>query len=146
MLLAVITLMNIVSVAGNIGRDAEMRTFPSGESFCTFSVADSQGKNEAPIWWRCLLIGKRAEGLSPFLKKGSRVSVTGYARERTYTDKKGMSQKSLELRLYDILLQDGGQRNPAPAQEFAASDFDDGQVGMMAPPEPPDDVDDDIPI
>ncbi len=109
--------MNVVTVAGNLGRDAETRHTSSGDAVCSFSVADSQGKDKPTIWWRCSLWGKRAEALGQYLTKGSRVTVTGRATERTWTDKEGHERTTMEINVSDLALQGGGERDGAPRQE-----------------------------
>lgn len=130
--------MNVVTIAGNIGRDAEVRHTNSGDAVASFSVADSPGKDKPTIWWRCSLWGKRAEALGQYLTKGSRVTVTGRATERTWTDKEGQERTTLEINVSDVALQGGGEerqrseeprqttRPPARQQQRSADPFDDG--------------------
>lgn len=126
--------MNFITITGNLGKDAELRTIPSGESILQFSVADSQGKDKPSIWWRCSLWGKRAETLSQYLLKGQQVTVVGQVTEREYT-KDGETKKAMDVRVTDIALQGGkstnqDQRQPEgkPAQKQkppVSSGFDD---------------------
>lgn len=106
--------MNNITIAGQIGRDAETRYLPNGDPVCSFSVADSQGKDKPTIWWRCSLFGKRAESLAQYLTKGQAVTVSGTVTEREYTDKDGTQKKAMEIRVQDVALQ-GGKRDAAPA-------------------------------
>lgn len=107
--------MNVITIAGQLGRDAETRYLPNGDPVASFSVADSQGKDKATIWWRCSLFGKRAESLAPYLVKGQAVIVSGTVTEREYTDKDGQPRKAQEVRVQDVALQ-GGRREEAPAR------------------------------
>ena len=79
--------MNQITVAGTLGRDAEVRYLNNGDAVCNFSVADSQGREKPTIWWNCTLYGKRAEALSQYLSKGQQVTVVGHITEREFTDK-----------------------------------------------------------
>jgi single-strand DNA-binding protein len=128
--------MNVVTVTGNLGKDATLRTIPSGESVLQFSVADSQGKDKPSIWWSCSLWGKRAQTLEAYLLKGQQVTVIGQVTEREYA-KDGETKKAMEIRVTDIALQ-GGKREesrpaaaPAPKKDLrpvaapASSGFDD---------------------
>jgi single-strand DNA-binding protein len=124
--------MNNITVAGQIGRDAETRYLPNGDPVASFSVADSQGRDKPTIWWRCSLFGKRAESLAPYLLKGQAVTVSGTVTEREYT-KDGAQHKAMEIRVQDVALQ-GGKREgaaparapaPAPAQSRTFDDMDD---------------------
>jgi single-strand DNA-binding protein len=111
--------MNNITVAGQLGRDAETRYLPNGDPVASFSVADSQGKDKLTIWWNCSLFGKRAESLAPYLIKGQSVTVSGNVTEREYTDKDGNKRKSMDIRVSDVALQ-GGKREAAPATAPAA--------------------------
>lgn len=115
--------MNNITIAGQLGKDAETRYLPNGDPVASFSVADSQGKEKPTIWWNCQLFGKRAESLAPYLVKGQAVTVTGNVTEREYTDKSGNQRKSMDVRVSDLALQ-GGKREaqqeaPRPAQRRA---------------------------
>ena len=56
--------MNVITIAGNLGKDSESRFLPNGDAVTSFSVADSQGKDKPSIWWNCSLFGKRGEALA----------------------------------------------------------------------------------
>lgn len=105
--------MNNITIAGQLGKDAEVRYLPNGDPVTSFSVADSQGKDKPTIWWRCSLFGKRAESLAPYLTKGQAVTVSGTVTEREY-QKDGTTHKAMEIRVQDVALQ-GGKRDAAPA-------------------------------
>ena len=106
--------MNSITVAGTLGRDAEIRAMPNGDPVASFSVADSQGKDKVTIWWNCQIFGKRAESLAPYLVKGGAVTVSGNVTEREWVDKDGQKRKSMDIRVNDIALQ-GGRKDAAPA-------------------------------
>lgn len=128
--------MNVITVAGQLGRDAEIKYMANGDPIASFSVADSQGKDKTTIWWNCSLFGKRAESLCNYLVKGQAVTVSGVVTEREYTDKDGTPKKAMQIRVNDVALQ-GGKREetsrsapPAPKQQAkpvqkASSGFDD---------------------
>lgn len=77
-------MFHTVIVAGNIGRDPEMRYTPSGVPVTSFSVATSrqysnaQGQNvKETIWFRITCWSKLAEFANTYLKKGTKVIVEG---------------------------------------------------------------------
>lgn len=81
-----------VIIAGNLGRDPEMRYLPSGQGVTSFSVATSRSytnnqgeKIDETIWFRVSVFGKMAETCNQYLKKGSKVLVEG----RLQADKNG---------------------------------------------------------
>lgn len=73
-----------IIIAGNLGRDPEMRYTPSGQAVTNFNVAvndnytNSQGERiERTIWFRVSTWGKQAETCNQYLKKGRKVLVEG---------------------------------------------------------------------
>lgn len=106
--------MNIITIAGNLGKDAELRHLNNGDPVCSFSVADSQGRDKPTIWWACSLFGKRAEALSQYLVKGQQVTVAGTLTEREWKDKEGNPRKSMDVRVTEIALQGGRREDKAP--------------------------------
>ena len=108
--------MNVITVAGTLGKDAEVKYLANGDAICNFSVADSQGRDKPTIWWNCGLYGKRAESLSQYLIKGQAVTVTGSVSEREWSDKNGNQRKSMDVRVNDVALQ-GGRKDAEPQQE-----------------------------
>lgn len=132
--------MNNITIAGQLGRDAEARYMPNGDPVLSFSVADSQGKDKPTIWWNCQLFGKRAESLAPYLTKGQSVTVSGNITEREYTAKDGTQRKSMEIRVADVALQ-GGKRDAAPAPQRQAQSAAPSHQGSGF-----DDLDSDLPF
>jgi single-strand DNA-binding protein len=129
--------MNSITVAGQLGKDSEVRFLPNGDAVAGFSVADSQGKDKPTIWWNCQLFGKRAESLSQYLTKGQAVTVSGTVSQRTYTDKNGQERTSMDLRVNDVALQ-GGKRDAAPA---AKPSHDAAKARQIKEPFTPSDMD-----
>ena len=123
--------MNNLTIAGQLGRDAEIRVLNNGESVASFSVADSQGRDKPTIWWRCSLYGKRAESLAPYLVKGQSVTVSGTVTEREY-EKDGAKQKAIEIRVNDVALQ-GGKKEDSAAPAFKKPSQDAAKARQLAP-------------
>jgi single-strand DNA-binding protein len=112
--------MNSITIAGGLGRDAELKFLNNGDPICNFSVADSQGRDKPTIWWNCTLYGKRAEALSQYLTKGQSVTVVGSVTEREWQDKEGNKRKSMDVRVSEIALQ-GGRKDAEPQEERRAA-------------------------
>lgn len=128
--------MNNITIAGQLGRDAEVRYLPNGDPVCSFSVADSMGRDKHTIWWRCSLFGKRGEALNQYLLKGTSVTVSGNVTEREY-DKDGVKMRAMDVRVSDVALQ--GSRSapstdtpkaakPAATAKSGFEDMDDGDI------------------
>lgn len=120
--------MNSISVAGTLGKDAEIRYLPNGDAVCNFSVADSMGKDKGTIWWNCQLFGKRAESLSQYLTKGQAVTVSGNVTEREWNDKEGNKRKTMDVRVQDVALQGGRKEQEAPRAAPKPAPMDDSDV------------------
>ena len=125
--------MNSITITGNLGKDAELRSLNDGTAVLSFSVADNQGKDKPSIWWNCTIFGRRAESLQQYLTKGQQVTVIGTVSEREWTDKEGNKRKSMDVRANDIALQ-GGKREereaPRQPQRSAAPAGGGGFEGM----------------
>jgi len=98
------------TITGNIGKDAETRAIPSGDTVTSFSVASNRKVKERDetTWVTVHLWGKRGEKLSQYLTKGTAVTVVGEFTTREYQDKSGEKRTSLECRASDIALHGGG--------------------------------------
>ena len=81
--------MNVLTISGNIGRDAEVRN-AGGTQVAGFSLAMKSGFGDKAqtIWVDCSLWGKQAEsGLVQYLKKGQFAVVTGEMGTREHEGK-----------------------------------------------------------
>ena len=130
--------MNNITVAGQLGKDSELKQIGQ-DQVLSFSVADSQGREKPTIWWNCQLWGKRATSLQQYLTKGQSVTVTGSVSQRTYTDKNGVEKVAQDVRLNDVALQ-GGKRDETPRQAAPQRQQAQKQHGGF------DDMPDDIPF
>lgn len=100
-----------IIIAGNLGRDPEMRYTPSGQAVTNFSVAtnrqytDSDGQLvKETIWFRISAWGKLAETCNQYLRRGSKVLVEGRLNAdpqtggpRIFTRQDGSSGASFEI-------------------------------------------------
>lgn len=133
--------MNIITIAGRLGKDAEIRTTSSGKPVASFSVADDQGREKGTIWWNCQLWGERGEKLAQYLRKGSPVTVTGSLSEREYEGK-----KYFDVRVNDVALQGGKQDSEAPAPRQASAPAQRQAAPAQRAPSGFDDMDSEIPF
>ena len=70
--------MNLLILHGNLGRDPESRTLPSGDTVASFSLAvKGRNKDDGPLWARVSVWGKQGDTCMKYLRKGSEVIVTG---------------------------------------------------------------------
>ncbi len=96
---------NKIMLIGNLGRDPEVRSLPSGTAVCDFSVAttrrwrDKDGnQQENTEWFRVSVFGRQAEIAGRYLAKGRQVFVEGRLETREYTDNSGEKRFSLDVR------------------------------------------------
>ena len=98
--------VNKVIVVGHLGRDPEMRTFPSGDAVANVTIAttdkwrDKQSgeMREATEWHRVVFNNRLAEIAGQYLRKGSLVYVEGSLRTRKWTDQSGVEKFTTEIR------------------------------------------------
>ena len=99
--------VNKVILVGNLGRDPETRTFPSGDQVCNATLAttdkwkDKQSgeMKEATEWHRLVFNGRLAEIAAQYLRKGSQIYVEGQIRTRKYNDKDGVEKYATDIRV-----------------------------------------------
>ena len=77
--------MNSISIAGNVGKNAEVRTV-GDKRVANFSVAVSEGRDKT-TWFDCGLWGDRADKLAQYITKGSKIAVTGAVSARAHDGK-----------------------------------------------------------
>lgn len=120
--------MIIVTVAGHLGSDPEVRFTPSNQKVTNFRVATNikKGQKEKTVWWRITVWGDRFDKKMSYLKKGSAVLVIGeMGIPEIYTDKEGNQQISLEMTADSIQFNPfggkGGEKTGSSAE--GSSDF-----------------------
>ena len=103
--------MNKIFIIGNLVRDPDLRSTPSGVAVCTFTVAVNRRNNEADFF-RCTAWRQLAENCQRFLAKGRKVAVRGSVSLNTYTKKDGSVGASLEVNADEVEFL-GGNRSDA---------------------------------
>ena len=113
--------LNKVMLIGNLGRDPELKTTPSGQQVARFSVATTENwKNQAgekqskTEWHNIVVWGKQAEIAEKYLRKGKQVLVEGRIQYREYTDQAGVKKTACEIRCDNFVMlgrmEDSGPR------------------------------------
>lgn len=167
--------VNKVIIVGNLGRDPEVRSFPSGDRVANVTVAttdkwkDKQTgeMREATEWHRVVFNGRLAEIAEQYLRKGSQVYVEGSLRTRKWTDQSGVEKYSTEIRADQMQMLGSRQGMGQPADDEGGGGGYDNAPRRAPPPSraapaaapaqrPPapapkassgfDDMDDDIPF
>ncbi|RYF32718.1 MAG: single-stranded DNA-binding protein [Comamonadaceae bacterium] len=115
--------VNKVILVGNLGRDPETRTFPSGDQVCNATLAttdkwkDKQSgeMREATEWHRLVFNGRLAEIAAQYLRKGSQIYVEGQIRTRKYQDKDGVEKYATDIRVDQMQMLGSRQGMGAPS-------------------------------
>lgn len=103
-------LRNSVQLIGRLGKDPEVKTFDSGKSKASFSIATSdayknqQGEKVEDTQWHNLVIwGKLADVAGKYLKKGAEVAVEGKLIHRSY-EANGERKYITEINVNDFVM------------------------------------------
>ncbi|MFA6000343.1 MAG: single-stranded DNA-binding protein [Candidatus Paceibacterota bacterium] len=85
---------------GNLTRDPELRSLPTGIKVCSFSLAtnrvwkDKNGaRQEAADYHNVVVFGRQAETVSQYMKKGNSILVEGRLQTRSWDDKTSGEKK-----------------------------------------------------
>ena len=83
--------INKAMVFGNLTRDPELKTLPSGMNVCSFSIAtnrvykDRDGKQQEQVEYHNIAVfGRQAETSAQYLKKGSSAFIEGRLQTRSW--------------------------------------------------------------
>jgi single-strand DNA-binding protein len=87
-------MINKVILIGNLGRDPEVRSTPSGQPVANFTLATSRRwrdkngqKQEQTEWHQVVVWGKQAEIAGQYLTKGKQIYLEGRLQTRSWDDK-----------------------------------------------------------
>ncbi|MBX4210795.1 single-stranded DNA-binding protein [Candidatus Parcubacteria bacterium] len=96
--------LNRAMVYGNLTRDPEVKSLPSGIQVATFSVATNRvwkdkdgGKKEQADFHNIVVFGRQAETSAQYLKKGSGVLVEGRMQTRSWDAADGQKKYRTEI-------------------------------------------------
>ena len=154
--------LNKVLLIGRLGKDPELREFPSGGKVCSFSLATSETwkdsntgeRQERTNWHNIAIFNERlAEIAEQYLRKGSQVYIEGQLETRKWQDQAGNDRYTTEVVLRNFrgeLTMLGGrsddmsnvpnqQNQTQPYQSTETSVPNENNMG-------PDDLDDEIPF
>lgn len=101
--------INRVNISGNLTRDPEIRATAGGMSVLSFGVAvNDRRKNSQTGEWEdvpnfvdCVMFGSRADAVSRFISKGSKVAIEGKLRYSTW-ERDGQKRSKLEVVVDEI--------------------------------------------
>jgi single-strand DNA-binding protein len=99
------TNINRVVMTGNLTRDPELRSLPSGMSVCSLRVAcNTRRKNNSsgewedkPNFFDVTVWGAQGENCARFLAKGRPIALDGRLEWREWQDKEGNKRQSIDI-------------------------------------------------
>lgn len=102
--------INRVIVSGNLTREPEVRTTASGNPVMGFGIAvNDRRKNSQTGEWEdypnfidCTMFGARAQSVSRFLSKGSKVAIEGKLRWSQWENNEGQKRSKIEIIVDEI--------------------------------------------
>ena len=136
--------LNKVFVLGNLTRDPELKSLPSGMQVCSFGLATNRvykdrdgNKQEQAEFHNIVAFGRQGELTAQYLKKGSSAMIEGRIQTRSW-DQDGQKRYRTEIVADRVQFGDrrsGGDTAPAqapaqnaPAQQNDAIDYPDEEI------------------
>ena len=93
--------INRVTITGNLTRDPDLRSLPSGTAVCELGVAVNHRRKdqsdqwvEEPNYFNVVVFGAQGENCAQYLSKGRPVAVDGRLRWSSWEDKNGGGKRS----------------------------------------------------
>ncbi len=142
--------LNKVFIIGNLTRDPELKTLPSGTAVASFGVAtnrvwkDQSGqKKEEAQFHNVVVFGRQAEIVSQYLAKGSSALIEGRIQTRTWDAADGSKRNRTEIVAERVQFgprkgsysakgeAGGGERSasqPAPKEELETIEYPEEEV------------------
>ena len=99
------TNINRVIITGNLTRDPELRSLPSGMSVCSLRIASNTRRKDGasgewvdkPNYFSVTVWGAQGENCSRFLSKGRPVAIDGRLEWREWQGQDGAKRESVEI-------------------------------------------------
>ena len=121
--------LNQCNFIGRLGADPDMRSMPNGDAVANLSIAvnddykDGSGNEvKQTEWVRIVAYRRLAEVMGQYLRKGSKVFISGKMKTRKWTDNQGVEKYSTEIIASDMQMLD------------SRGDSDNGSQQQSAPP------------
>jgi single-strand DNA-binding protein len=148
------TNLNRVIITGNLTRDPELRSLPSGTSVCSLRVAvNTRRKDQSTGDWvdkanyfDVTVWGAQGENCAQYLAKGRPVAVDGRLEWREWEDKQGNKRQSVDIIADSVQFlgsregsENGGRFTPQSDVPADTGDFESAPAGAGG-------SDDDIPF
>ena len=147
------TNINRVVMTGNLTRDPELRTTPSGTSVCSLRIASNTRRKDAsgewvdkPNYFDVTVWGAQSENCAQYLQKGRPVAIDGRLEWREWEDQNGNKRQSVDIIADSVQFlgsrdsgDNGGRFTPQSDVPADTADFNQAPAASAA-------ADDDIPF
>lgn len=97
--------VNSASISGRLTKDIDE---VKENSVYRFDLAFDQTRKNGDVWEKypgfisCVMFGKRGKSIMKFMKKGTKVFVTGKIQYQTWNDKNGNKRNGISIVVEDI--------------------------------------------
>lgn len=103
-------MLNSVALAGNLTRDPQMRTTQGGMAILSMGIAvNDRRKNQqtgewedVPQYFELTMFGKRAEAVSKYLSKGTKVAVQGKLHYSSWETQDGQKRSKVDVTVDEL--------------------------------------------
>jgi len=134
--------LNKVMLIGNVVRDPEMRTTPTGQNVVSLSIAtnlvwtDKTGqRQQKPEYHNVVAWRKLAEIINQYVKKGSKIYLEGRLETRSWDDQNAVKRYRTEIIADNMILLDRNQNaggaptmsQPQPSEQPAPQGLPEGE-------------------
>jgi single-strand DNA-binding protein len=138
------TNLNRVIITGNLTRDPELRSLPSGTSVCSLRVAVNTRRKDnstgewvdKPNYFDVTVWGMQGENCAQYLSKGRPVAVDGRLEWREWEDKQGNKRQSVDIIADSVQFlgsregsENGGRFTPQSDVPADTGDFESAPAG-----------------
>ena len=132
--------INRVVISGNLTRDPELRATAGGTSVLGFGVAvNDRRKNQQTGEWEdypnfidCTMFGARAESLSRYLTKGTKVAIEGKLRWSQW-EREGQKRSKIEVIVDELEFMSSRSDNASSGGYGASGGYGHASGGYGAP-------------
>jgi single-strand DNA-binding protein len=138
------TNINRVVLTGNLTRDPELRTLPSGMSVCSLRVACNTRRKDGasgdwvdkPNYFDVTVWGAQGENCANYLSKGRPVAIDGRLEWREWDDQNGNKRQAVDIIADSVQFlgsreggENGGRFTPQSDVPADTGDFQQAPVG-----------------
>jgi single-strand DNA-binding protein len=147
-----------VILMGNLTRDPELRTIPSGAQVCNFDLAMNRvyttqaGERKEEVCYMTIVVwGKQGENCAQYLKKGRQALVEGHLQQRSWTTPEGQKRSKHEVVAERVQFLGDGQGSrvtsaPDPDADPPAHVPEADPPAQISDADPPAPSDDEVPF